>query len=75
MQTFCNINCYYKNIIIVIFLCYLREELENTNITFNQNNTVSYVPRRTPHLVPELSVGDPLLDYVKIPNIALLVSL
>ncbi|KAG5347598.1 SCRB1 protein, partial [Acromyrmex charruanus] len=46
-----------------------QEYLVNDNITFNDNNTMSYIPRRTVVYVPEMSVGDPMEDIVNVPNV------
>lgn len=51
-----------------------REFLENTNVTFNDNGTITYIPRRTVFFVPELSKSDPKKDFVTVPNIPMLVS-
>jgi hypothetical protein len=51
-----------------------REILENTNVTFNANNTVTYVPRRKVQAEPRMSVRDAHADRVIVPNVALLVS-
>jgi len=51
-----------------------REYIVNDNITFNDNNTMSYIPRRTVVYVPEMSVGDPMEDIVNVPNVPYLVS-
>ncbi|CAH0746886.1 unnamed protein product, partial [Bemisia tabaci] len=48
------------------------EELENQNVTFHENKTLSYTPMRLIHYDAELSVGDPDLDYIVVPNIPLL---
>ena len=48
--------------------------MENTNVTFNPNDTVTYVPKRRVQEEPELSPRDPHADYIVVPNIALLVS-
>ncbi|XP_075221307.1 scavenger receptor class B member 1-like [Lycorma delicatula] len=47
------------------------EMLENTNIMFNSNNTLSFMPYRTLAFEPELSVGDPTVDLVNVINIPL----
>ncbi|KAI4487717.1 hypothetical protein M0802_011907 [Mischocyttarus mexicanus] len=49
-----------------------QEFLEETNITFNDNGTITYVPKRTVFFVPELSKGDPKKDFVTVPNIPML---
>ncbi|XP_012059042.1 PREDICTED: scavenger receptor class B member 1 [Atta cephalotes] len=46
-----------------------QEYIVNDNITFNDNNTMSYIPRRTVVYVPEMSVGDPMEDIVNVPNV------
>jgi len=51
-----------------------REYIVNDNITFNDNNTMSYIPRRTVVYIPEMSVGDPMEDIVNVPNVPYLVS-
>ncbi|XP_060858229.1 scavenger receptor class B member 1-like isoform X1 [Metopolophium dirhodum] len=48
------------------------EELENTNTTFQSNDTVTYIPRRKLHFDLNLSVGDPEVDHIVVPNIPLL---
>ncbi|EEB19340.1 protein croquemort, putative [Pediculus humanus corporis] len=45
------------------------EQLENTNPIFHSNGTLSYVPRRKVNHVPELSVGNPKLEKIIVPNI------
>nr|XP_050845801.1 scavenger receptor class B member 1-like isoform X1 [Vespula vulgaris] len=49
-----------------------QEFLENTNVTFNDNGTITYIPRRTVFFVPELSKSDPKKDFVTVPNIPML---
>ncbi|XP_015179933.1 PREDICTED: scavenger receptor class B member 1-like [Polistes dominula] len=49
-----------------------QEFLEHTNITFNDNGTLTYIPRRTVFFVPELSISDPEKDFVYVPNIGML---
>ncbi|KYM93627.1 Scavenger receptor class B member 1 [Cyphomyrmex costatus] len=49
-----------------------QEFLVNENITFNDNNTMSYAPKRTIVYVPEMSVGDPIEDIVNVPNVPFL---
>ncbi|KAF2893100.1 hypothetical protein ILUMI_13073 [Ignelater luminosus] len=49
-----------------------REELININATFNKNGSLTFVPRRLLHFMPEYSVGDPDVDTVVSPNIPLL---
>jgi hypothetical protein len=59
----------------VFFLFFFyREELENTNCTFNSNDTITYIPRRKLHFELSSSVGDPETDRIIIPNIPLLVN-
>lgn len=52
----------------------LREVIENHNVTWNDNGTLSYRPKRTVYFVPEMSVSDPKEDIVRVPNVPLLVS-
>lgn len=52
-----------------------REGLINTNPVFNDNGTLTFMPRRLLKFMPELSVGDPKVDRVICPNIPLLVSM
>ncbi|KAK3907484.1 Scavenger receptor class B member 1 [Frankliniella fusca] len=49
-----------------------REELENTDVKFNDNDTITYTPRRHVIFVPEMSVGDPREVKVVTPNLGLL---
>ncbi|XP_015601972.1 scavenger receptor class B member 1 isoform X2 [Cephus cinctus] len=49
-----------------------KEILKNENVTWNDNGTMSYTPRRTVVYVPEMSVGDPEQDLVMVPNIPML---
>jgi hypothetical protein len=51
-----------------------REILENTNVTFNANDTVTYVPKRRVQAEPEMSLRDAHADRIIVPNVALLVS-
>lgn len=60
---------------MLAFCSICREELENTNVMFNANDTVSYIPRRKVVAVPEMSIGDPNDMMVIAPNLALLVRL
>lgn len=47
-----------------------KEVLSNHNVTLNEaNNTITYTPRREYVFVPERSVGDPKLDYIRNVNI------
>ncbi|XP_001600667.2 scavenger receptor class B member 1 [Nasonia vitripennis] len=48
------------------------ETLENRNITWNENGTISYIPKRTVQFRLDLSVGKPEDDYVMVPNIPML---
>ena len=54
--------------------CLSREVLENKDVTWNENGTLTYSPKRTVFYVPEMSVGDPKKDIVTVPNIPILVS-
>ncbi|XP_021917896.1 scavenger receptor class B member 1-like [Zootermopsis nevadensis] len=49
-----------------------REILENTNVTFNPNNTITYIPKRKVVAEPEMSPRDPDADRIIVPNVALL---
>ncbi|XP_043595440.1 scavenger receptor class B member 1-like isoform X2 [Bombus pyrosoma] len=49
-----------------------QEILENTNVTWHENSTISYVPKRKIVYVPELSIGNPEVDTVFAPNIPML---
>ncbi|XP_046615004.1 scavenger receptor class B member 1 [Neodiprion virginianus] len=49
-----------------------QEMLENHNITWNPNGTVSYRPKRLVYFVPEMSVGDPKDAILRVPNVPLL---
>ncbi|XP_011640597.1 LOW QUALITY PROTEIN: scavenger receptor class B member 1-like [Pogonomyrmex barbatus] len=46
-----------------------QEFLLNDNITFNDNGTMTYIPRRTVVFVPEKSISDPMKDMVIVPNV------
>lgn len=46
----------------------------NHNATFNDNGTLSFVPKRRCVLLPERSVGDPEKDIVIVPNLVLLAA-
>ena len=46
-----------------------QEILENHNVTFNANNTVTYTPRRVVKFIREKSIGDPKVDKIIAPNI------
>ncbi|GLV45391.1 uncharacterized protein CBL_05494 [Carabus blaptoides fortunei] len=49
-----------------------QEMLENTEAVFNDNGTLSFVPRRELKFIREMSVGDPKEQYVNVPNVPLL---
>ncbi|XP_029040309.1 scavenger receptor class B member 1 [Osmia bicornis bicornis] len=49
-----------------------QEILENQNVTWHENNTISYKPKRTVVYIPEMSNGDPEKDIVHVPNIPML---
>lgn len=49
-----------------------QENLVNDNVTFHDNGTMTYIPRRTLVFMPELSIGDPMEDIVNVPNIPFL---
>lgn len=49
-----------------------QETLENKNITFHDNGTMTYMPKRSVVYVPELSISDPKKDMVRVPNIPVL---
>ncbi|XP_076687354.1 scavenger receptor class B member 1 [Andrena cerasifolii] len=49
-----------------------QEMLENTNVTWHDNQTISYIPQRSVSFVPEMSIGDPEIDIVHAPNIPML---
>lgn len=51
-----------------------RERLEHQNVTFNENGTVTAIPKHPLEWVPELSPGRKEDDLLTLPNIALLVS-
>ncbi|KAL1139376.1 hypothetical protein AAG570_006360, partial [Ranatra chinensis] len=48
------------------------ESLENTNVTWNDNDTVSFTPRRQLSFVPELSASDPNTTFLILPNVPML---
>lgn len=50
-----------------------REHLEHSNITFNENGTVTAIPKHPLTYIPELS-GGAEDDILILPNIALLVG-
>ncbi|KAG7212604.1 hypothetical protein KM043_012897 [Ampulex compressa] len=49
-----------------------QEFLENRNVTWNDNGTISYIPKRTVFYVPEMSVGNQEKDMIFVPNVPLL---
>ncbi|KAF7987420.1 hypothetical protein HCN44_003182 [Aphidius gifuensis] len=49
-----------------------QEILENANVHWNDNGTISYTPRRTIIFKPELSVNNPEVDNIYVPNIPML---
>ncbi|XP_071875306.1 platelet glycoprotein 4 [Bombus fervidus] len=49
-----------------------QEILENTNVTWHENSTISFVPKRKIVYIPELSIGNPEVDMVFAPNIPML---
>ncbi|XP_012280921.1 scavenger receptor class B member 1 [Orussus abietinus] len=49
-----------------------QEILENQNIRWHDNGTLSYSPKRTVLYIPEMSVGNPDDDIVMVPNIPML---
>lgn len=51
-----------------------KEHFIHDNVTFNNNGTVSYIPRHPLIYQPELSAGRTEEDIFMLPNIALLVS-
>ncbi|GFG34116.1 hypothetical protein Cfor_05572 [Coptotermes formosanus] len=48
------------------------EILENTNVTFNPNDTVTYIPKRRVQAEPEISPRDAHAERIIVPNVALL---
>lgn len=52
-----------------------REKLQNADAQFNDNGTITFVQLRGLEFVPELSVGDPNVDWLISPNIPLVVSI
>ncbi|KAH8311615.1 hypothetical protein KR044_007211, partial [Drosophila immigrans] len=47
-----------------------KEVLTNHNVTLNEaNNTISYTPRREYIFIRDRSVGDPVVDRIRAPNI------
>lgn len=59
---------------ILIVYFFLREIVENHNITWHEN-MISYIPKRTIIYVPEMSINDPKKDIIHVPNIPMLVSI
>lgn len=49
-----------------------QEILENQNVTWHENKTISYMPKRTIVFKREMSIGDPAVDMVSVPNIPML---
>ncbi|KAK9297159.1 hypothetical protein QLX08_009032 [Tetragonisca angustula] len=49
-----------------------QEVLENENVTWHENGTISFVPMRKIVYIPEMSVGNPEDDWVDVPNIPML---
>ncbi|KAK5649342.1 hypothetical protein RI129_000371 [Pyrocoelia pectoralis] len=49
-----------------------KETLYNTNVTFNDNGTISFTPKRRLDFVREYSLGNPDVDRLLLPNLALL---
>lgn len=64
------LNTLYINILFTHF----REKFEHTNVTFNDNGTLSTIPMHPLKYIPELSNGTEE-DILILPNIALLVSI
>ena len=48
--------------------------MENKNVVWHENGSMTYSPKRTVFYVPELSVGDPKKDIITVPNVPVLVS-
>lgn len=61
--------------IFIQFVAFSSEKLENTNVSFFDNDTLSFNPVRKIIFEKELSVGDPYRDIVTVTNIPLLVSI
>lgn len=59
---------------VILFCNYFREGLEHANITFNDNGTVTAIPKHPLTYIAEKSAGAED-DVLFLPNIALLVSL
>lgn len=71
---------YVDNSLSITNICckysiHFREYLKNDNITYNDNGTASYVPKKTVMYVPEMSINDPMEDIVNVPNIPFVVSI
>ncbi|EZA62097.1 hypothetical protein DMN91_007879 [Ooceraea biroi] len=49
-----------------------QEFIENNNVTFNDNGTLTYIPKRSVIFLPELSISDPKKDMVRVPNVPVL---
>lgn len=49
-----------------------QEFLENENITWHENGTISFIPVRKIVYRPEMSIGNPEDDWVEVPNIPML---
>lgn len=49
-----------------------KEDLENTNVTWHEDNTISFYPKRTITFVPEMSIANPEMDVVYVPNVPFL---
>lgn len=50
-----------------------KEVLSNHNVTYNENNnTITFIPKREYVLALERSVGDPKVDRIRAPNIPLM---
>lgn len=58
----------------IYLLNFFREFLINNNVTFNDNGTVTYMPRRSILFNSAMSVGDPKKDFIQVPNVPMLVS-
>lgn len=49
-----------------------QEFVQHDNITFNDNGTMTYIPRRKVVYVPEMSINNPANDIVNVVNVPLL---
>ncbi|XP_014207887.1 scavenger receptor class B member 1 [Copidosoma floridanum] len=49
-----------------------QEILENQNVTWHDNGTLTYIPKRSVEFKPEMSIGIPEEIYVSVPNIVML---